>query len=158
MYVCMYVCMYVFIFPDYSKHNSTCHKINEQLTNQVCWVIFPTELIINLLYVLHCINLMTDSNFLPATCEIVRSISLLPSGLSDSRPFMNLSSLSQTPNFRQEICLKTIIHSTSSIHNSQQRPFPCPGFLGFFSIFFWWVLEPEDCLLLLIINRCRKKW
>ena len=78
--VCMYVCMYVFIFPDYSKHNSTCHKINEQLTNQVCWVIFPTELIINLLYVLHCINLMTDSNFLPATCEIVRSISLLPSG------------------------------------------------------------------------------
>ena len=98
---------------------------------------------------------MTDSNFLPATLEIVRSISLLPSGLSDSRPFMNLSSLSQTPNFRQEICLKTIIHSTSSIRNSQQRPFPSPGFLGFFSIFFWWVLEMEDWLLLLT-NRCRK--
>ena len=98
---------------------------------------------------------MTDSNFLPATLEIVRSISLLPSGLSDSRPFMNLSSLSQTPNFRRENCLETIIHSTSSIRNSQQRPFPSPGFLGFFSIFFWWVLEMEDWLLLLT-NRCRK--
>ena len=100
-------------------------------------------------------SFVTDSNFLPATCEIVRSISLLPSGLSDSRPFMNLTSLSQTPNFIREICLETIIHTTSSIRNSQQRPFPSPGFLGFFSIFFWWVLELEDCLLLLI-NRCRK--